>query len=54
MNIALQRVPSQMPGRKSESAVSGSSRCTVMVTTISSVGSSPFWNKGTLMIRAYC
>ena len=48
----LQMVPSQMAVTKSESAVGGSSRCTVMVTMMSSVGSSPLWNSGTLIMRA--
>ena len=50
----LQTVPSQMAVTKSESAVGGSSRCTVMVTIMSSVQSSPLWNKGTLIMRALC
>ena len=49
----LQTVPSQMAATKSESDVGGSSRCTVMVTVMSSVGSSPLWNRGTLIRRAY-
>ena len=49
----LQIVPSQMAVIKSESAVGGSSRCRVMVTVMSSVGSSPLWNRGTLIRRAY-
>ena len=50
----LQMVPSQMAVKKSESAVGGSSRFTVMVTMMSSVQSSPLWNSGTLIMRALC
>ena len=52
MYTALQTVPSQMAATKSESAVGGSSRCMVMVTMMSSVGNSPLWNRGTLIMRA--
>ena len=52
MYTPWQTVPSQMAVRKSESAVGGSSRCRVIVTMMSSVGSSPLWNRGTLIMRA--